>query len=103
MRRYLHKKLPVREDGAFGQLPLYVRGLASMILKYCDADGSFAIGKRTAAEAVARRCGAEPNERRRLARDIQTLIDVGYLRLEEEALVIADQATQITNKMERSK
>lgn len=97
------RQLRIREDGLFGMLPLYVRGLAAMILKYSDDTGRFALGTRTPAEAVARRCGAEPRERRALARDIQMLIDVGYLRLEEGALVIVEQETRNIGSKARAK
>lgn len=88
------RKLPIREDGEFALLPLYVRGLAAMILKFCDDQGRIALGGRTPADVVARRCGAEPNERRVIARDIEQLIKVGYLRISNDALLVIDQAIE---------
>lgn len=86
------KKLLIAEHGDFGHLPLYVRGLAAMILKFSDKDGRFALGGRSPAEAVARRCGAEPRERRRLAQDLQKLIDVGYIRLFSGTFIIEQES-----------
>lgn len=88
------RKLPIREDGEFAQLPLYVRGLAAMILKFSDKEGRFALGAQSPAEAVARRCGAERGERRRLAQDLQMLVDVDYLRLVNGALIIVGHETR---------
>jgi hypothetical protein len=84
------RRLSTREDGKFATLPLYVRGLAAMLLKFCDDNGRIALGSRTPAAAVARRCRAEVGERRCLPGDIQKLIDVGYLRLEQDAIVVVE-------------
>lgn len=43
------------------------------------------------AGAVARKCGAEPSERRRITKDIQDLVAVGYLRVETDCIVVVEQ------------
>ena len=93
--------MDVNEHGAFGLLPLYARGLGAMILKHSDDAGRFALGTRTPAEAVARRLGAERGERRTLAGNIQKLVDVGYLRLEEDALVVVEQENRHASRKAR--
>lgn len=97
------RKIDIREDDAFALLPLHARGLGAMLLKHCEADGRFPIGTRTPAEAVARRIGAEPNERRSLQHHIQQLLDVGYLRLEEGALVVMEQERRHNKAKARAK
>lgn len=97
------RKMVISEDGAFALLPLHTRGLYAMLLKHCEPDGRFPIGTKAPAEAVARRIGAEPNERRSLQHHIQRLIDVGYLRLEEGALVVLEQERRHNKAKSRAK
>lgn len=84
-------KLPTAEEASFAQLPLYTRGLGKMLLTYCDDQGRIALGKRSPADAVAWRCGADRNDRRKLAEDLQTLVEVGYIRIDAMFIVVVDQ------------
>jgi hypothetical protein len=86
-----YRKLIIREEGKFALLPVYVRGLGAIIKKYANDRGWLDLAGRSIVDAVARRCGAEKNEKRSLATDIQKLIDVGYLRVEPDALVVVEQ------------
>lgn len=88
------RKLKKEECGAFGQLPFYVRATAAMILKFCDDDGKFVLGGKPFVDAVSRKCGAEPNERRALAAHIEKLIAVGYLRIGKDCLIVVEQAEE---------
>ena len=86
-----YRKLRIAEHGAFGQLPFLVRGTAAMILKFCDDRGVFALRGKTPVDAVTRKCGAEPSERKAIARHIEELIDVGYLRYGNDSLIVNEQ------------
>lgn len=86
-----YRKLRIAEHGAFGQLPFLVRGTAAMILKFCDDRGVFALRGKAPVDAVTRKCGAEPSERKAIARHIEELIDVGYLRYGNDSLIVNEQ------------
>jgi hypothetical protein len=98
-RRDWYRPLELREEGDFAALPLYVRGLAAMLLKYADDDGRIALLGREPWEAVALRCGATVGDRRMLRKDLPVLVAVGALRLEPGALVVT--ALERTGKRER--
>lgn len=85
------RKLPTTEETSFAQLPLYTRGLGKMLLTYCDDQGRIALGKRSPADAVAWRCGADRNDRRMLAKDLQDLVEVGYIRIDATHIIVLDQ------------
>ncbi|WP_434042263.1 MULTISPECIES: hypothetical protein [Sorangium] len=82
------RKLYIREEGAFAQLPLFARALAAELLKFCDDDGRIYIGKREPWEAVARVAGAEMGERRLLRKYIDQLLADGYLTRHADHIVI---------------
>lgn len=86
-----YRKLRIAEHGAFGQLPFLARGTAAMILKFCDDRGVFALRGKAPVDAVTRKCGAEPSERKAIARHIEELIDVGYLRYGNDSLIVNEQ------------
>jgi hypothetical protein len=75
-----------REEGSFGQLPLYVRALAKQLLVLTDDHGVIRIGNREPADAIAFALGATRGDRRMLARDISLLIADGYLIHDGDAL-----------------
>jgi hypothetical protein len=82
------RKLYVREEGTFAQLPLYTRALAKQLLTLCDRDGRIPLGGKSPADAVAFQCGANRGDRRMLKRDIPSLISDGYLIEKDGFLVI---------------
>lgn len=74
------RKLYVREEGTFAQLPLFCRALAAELLKLCDDQGHIYIGgDKTFEEVVAFRLGATRGDRRMLRQMIPLLFDDGYL------------------------
>jgi hypothetical protein len=83
-----YRKLYQREQGAFAQLPLYTRGLASELIKFVDDEGRIPLRGRSPAQAVAFICGADRTDRHRLPHDLRKLIEEGYLQLEPDALRI---------------
>jgi hypothetical protein len=86
-----YRKLRIAEHGAFALLPLYVRCFGEGLKKLCDDRGRIVLDGRAPADVIARRGGAETNERRRIAGDINELIRVGWLREEDDALVVVEQ------------
>lgn len=86
-----YRKQPIYEDGDYSQLSIYVRGLGEMIRKFCNDQGVLALGGRSPAEAVAHRMGALRGDRRSLAGDIDILVRSGFLRLEQNAIVVVQQ------------
>ncbi len=80
--RYRHegwRKLYVREEGSFAQLPLYTRALAGQLLKLCDSQGKIACHGKEPWAAIAWRTGATRGDRRMLKRDVGLLLDDGYI------------------------
>lgn len=73
------RKLYVREEGSFAQLPLYVRALAAELLKAADSRGRIECQGKEPWQAIAWRMGATRGDRRMLKRDIPKLIKDGYL------------------------
>lgn len=73
------RKLYVREEGSFAQLPLYVRALAAELLKAADSRGRIECRGKEPWRAIAWRMGATRGDRRMLQRDIPLLIKDGYL------------------------
>jgi hypothetical protein len=86
-----YRKIPVRYYGKFALLPAYIRGFALLLKHSCDDCGRIELCGKAPDKAIARRCAAEPNERRRIARDINELLRVGYLRKDDDALVVVEQ------------
>ncbi|WP_437591516.1 hypothetical protein [Sorangium sp. So ce1000] len=82
------RKLYIREEGAFAQLPLFARALAAELLKFCDDEGRIFTGQREPWEAVARVAGAEMGERRMLRKYMEQLLADGYLERHEDHIVI---------------
>ena len=86
-----YRKLRIAEHGAFALLPLYVRCFGEGLKKLCDDRGRIVLDGKAPADVIARRGGAETNERRRIAADVTELIRVGWLRHEGDALVVVEQ------------
>jgi hypothetical protein len=73
------RKLYVREEGTFAQLPLFTRGLAAELLKICDDSGVIALGGKPLVNVIAFRLGATTGDRRLLPSAVAALFQDGYL------------------------
>ncbi len=73
------RKLYVREEGTFAQLPLYARALAAELLKIIDSAGRIDCNGKEPWRAIAWRLGATRGDRRMLKRDLDLLLEDGYL------------------------
>jgi hypothetical protein len=83
------RKLYVREQGSFAQLPLMARALAKQLLCYVDDDGRIALGGREPIEALIFRAGGgDLNDRRALRKYVPMLLADGYLVRDGDALRI---------------
>jgi hypothetical protein len=83
------RKLYVREQGSFAQLPLMARSLAKQLLCYVDDDGRIALGGREPVEAIIYRAGgADLADRRALKKYVPMLLADGYLVRDGDALRI---------------
>ena len=75
-----YRKLRIAEHGSVRTASVpRARYCRRMILKFCDDRGVFALRGKAPVDAVTR-ASAEPSERKAIARHIEELIDVGYLR-----------------------
>lgn len=78
------RKLFVREEGSFAQLPLYTRAFAAELLKIVDDRGRIdCLGKDPVA-AIAWRLGATRGDRRLIKRDVGLLLKDGYLTRDKD-------------------
>lgn len=83
------RKLYIREEGSFAQLPFFARALAKQLICYADDDGCIALGGRDPVSAIAfRGGGADLSDRRLLKKYIPALLADGYLVREGDALRI---------------
>jgi hypothetical protein len=74
------RKLYVREEGSFADLPLIARAIGAWLLKHCDDAGRIYVGPgKTLADVLAYRSGATRGDRRMLAAMIPLLFEEGYL------------------------
>lgn len=74
-----YRKLYVREEGDFAQLPLMARAIGAYLLKSCDDEGRIPTAGRSPADAIAWRCGADRSDRRLLRKLVPQLLEEGYL------------------------
>lgn len=81
-------KLYRGEHGSFAQLPLYVRGLAAMLLKIADDEGYIALGGRDLAGAIAWQLGATRGDRRLLKSHCPLLLADDYIRIDGDRALI---------------
>lgn len=84
------RKLYVKEEGAFAQLPLFARALAVEPLKICDDQGRIHLGGKEPGEAIAFTLGATQGDRRLLRIHIRLLPQEGYLTKSNGCLIVAD-------------
>jgi hypothetical protein len=85
------RKIPTQVRGKLLYLPMYTRALALLLKQSCDDHGRIELDGKHPSDAVARLCAASPNERRRIATDIDELVRVGYLRWDNDVLVVVEQ------------
>jgi hypothetical protein len=98
------RKLYVREEGTFAQLPLFARALAAEILKLVDDAGVIEIGGgRTFEEVVAWRLGATRGDRRLLSQMLPLLFADRYItQVENRVQVVNFGAAQGRREVSRS-
>ena len=87
-------------------LPVSTRGLGRELLLYADHEGRIFTGPGKRGHALARMLGAHASELKRVAEDVQRLIDDGYLVEDGDAVVIrnyVEAQERVTNSAQRTR
>lgn len=82
------RKLYRHPSTSWQALPLSTRGLGDELVRAADDDGTIAVSKGAAAESIARLLQAHRDEYKRVAKDLERLLEDGFVILQGDRLRI---------------